>query len=156
MKRTYILLLLGSVLLLAGCQTREKAEQIQEELSVLIQEKEKPIHVRGKSEPVSIQEENQAPVQEEEYTVISPENLCPFTVEVYPEALTVGDPLYVSLNFRNNTSTDMFALAEPIGLLHTDGGMVGFHFMESDGKITPWVLFNGASLPKSVGEFWFG
>ena len=84
MKRTILLLILGNFLLI-GCQVREKEIPVQFE-EIQIPDIQSPVQ---KSENLE-----QVQEQEQEYTV-SPDRLCPFEVEIYPEIIIVGDPLYI-------------------------------------------------------------
>ena len=117
------LLLIFMGILLTGCFTQEE-----------------------KYEPY-IQSEHMAHVQDEyafhvpegEFATIAPENLCPFTVDVYPNVLHVGDPLYVRLNFRNNTGQDTYAYARRIDSMEIDHSLVEFHLKDFSGVI-PWAV----------------
>ena len=92
------------------------------------------------------QERNKAPFQwtfqEKEYTLISPESLCPFTVEVYPEVLYVGDPLYVHMNFRNNTDKDTYAYAVPIRGTGIEYFVIEFYLKHGFREMIPWSVAN--------------
>jgi len=85
-----------------------------------------------------VQEEHASCVQEGECTAIPPENLCPFTVDIYPEVLHVGDPLYVRLNFRNNTDEDTYAYARRSGSTEIEASLVEF-YLKSE-AIIPWAI----------------
>ena len=62
--------------------------------------------VRGHESPEQVTGgRHSAFLQSHEFTRISPDTICPFTVEVYPEVLHFGDPLYARLNFKNDTDT---------------------------------------------------
>lgn len=73
-----------------------------------------------------------------EYT-IRPKNLCPFTLEVYPKVVHVGDPFYVQLNFRNTTNTDAYA---PIRM-GIEYGPFALYLSENVRSIIPWHVSGG-------------
>jgi len=152
MKRIYLQLFLGSFILITGCQTREQenTDQIQEEIPIIIHENEKSIYLQGANMPFAVQKEHAAPDQEEDYTAISPESLCPFTVDVYPEVLYVGDPLYIRMNFNNSTKADTYAYARPFNSTHIDTKIIEYYFKEQyPMQFIPWgiadVFFDGGS-----------
>jgi len=82
--------------------------------------------------------------QGKEYTRISPDNLCPFTVDVYPEELYVGDPLYVRLKFKNNTDRDTYAPAEILARSDLESYIVSFYLICS-GEVLPLAVASGYS-----------
>jgi len=84
-----------------------------------------------------------------EYTYVAPEHLCPFTVEIYPEVLLVGDPLYIRMNFRNNTDRDAYAYARRFSSMEIERFFVEFHLKQLR-EIIPWVVSHmgdGGMLP---------
>ena len=84
--------------------------------------------------------------QGKEYTRVASGNLCPFTVEVYPEILYVGDPLHVRINFQNNTDENTYVDIFP---LVVDVFDVEFYFRH-DREILNWSVGNlggGSKLP---------
>ena len=86
-------------------------------------------------------------IQKMELTKFPPVNLCPFTVDIYPKNSRLGDPIYIRMNFQNNTDNETFAIAEALDYVdyYILGGIVAFHFMKSDGVILPWGIFDGYS-----------
>jgi len=81
-------------------------------------------------------------IRKGELTWDEPQNLCPFTVDIYPEVLCVGDPLYVRLNFHNNTNMDTYAYAKPMNINWPDAGHVIFR-LKVDQETIPWWTYNG-------------
>jgi len=83
-----------------------------------------------------------------------PQNLCPFTVEVYPTTLYVGDPLYIRLNFQNNTHADAYAHA---GLIYPrrdiEENMFAFYF-KCGNEIIPWNVSDGFGHPGNSSYVW--
>jgi hypothetical protein len=77
-----------------------------------------------------------------EYSMFAPEHLCPFTVEVYPEVLYWGDPLYVRMKFRNNTDKDAYAFASPFESRHILFFVLGFYF-KCPNETIPWSVSSG-------------
>jgi hypothetical protein len=73
--------------------------------------------------------------QGREYTHDASGNLCPFTVEVYPEVLYVGEPLHVRINFRNNTDKDTYVGIFP---LRVRAAEVEFYFRHGYGEVITW------------------
>jgi hypothetical protein len=96
---------------------------------------------------------------------VVPDNLCPFTVEVYPPVLYVGDPLYVQMNFRNNTDEDAYAHARSFNRMYIERSLLEFHFKTGfRGEIIPWgllknnlfdVSFVDGIVPVSVPAMFF-
>jgi len=82
-------------------------------------------------------------IQEVEYLVgVPPKNLCPFTVDIYPEILHAGDPLYVRINFHNTTNLDAYAIV--FGGYAMDKGHVEFYLREDrDSRLVRWHTYNG-------------
>jgi len=82
-------------------------------------------------------------VQGVEYLVgIPPKNLCPFTLDIYPEILHAGDPLYVRINFHNTTSSDAYAIV--FDEYAIDKGNVEFYLREERGPhLVRWRTYNG-------------
>jgi len=123
MKRVYVLLLLGSVIILVGCDVREEKKVFQ-----VRDERTYPVLEKGYT-----------PVQEGDYVGGTPENLCPFTVDIYPEVLYVGDPLYVRLNFQNNTDRDAYAYANRFGGGHIERYILEVH-LKGPREMIPWIV----------------
>ena len=178
MRKTILLLLLGCFFLI-GCQGREKENTVQEEVILTfaqknenldkVFEKENTDHDEEMSDPFQrtknakqeegvqspIQRnENLGQVQEDEYTR-SPSRPCPFEVEIYPASITIGDPLYVRLNFHNNTDMNTYVYA---GSLHNQGMAVrsqfaSFYLKEITGETTPWKVYTGVFDGNTVFTF---
>jgi len=62
-------------------------------------------------------------------------NLCHITIDVYPEVLHVGDPLYIRVNFHNNTSVVTYAYSICVG--DVDAMNIWFDWRECE-KIYAW------------------
>ena len=110
MKKRLVLLAIGGSVLLASCHVSEIADTPQ-------------IH------------EMENKISSGEFR---PNILCPFSVDIYPEILYVGDPLYVRMNFFNNTNLDTYAHAGFIHALHVASECVAFDLLLSDGNFIPW------------------
>ena len=137
MTKQFLSLIFVCIFLILGCRT-------QEEEYVPYVQNEHGAHV---------QEEYTFHVQEGgEYTAVSPENLCPFTVDIYPDVLHVGDPLYVRLNFRNNTDRDAYVCVRCCDGLVINYTVAEFHLKHSE--FIPWSVSSGMGLSGRVTPFW--
>ena len=75
--------------------------------------------------------------------MVVPEPLCSFTVEVYPKVLHFGDPLYVRLNYKNNTDVDAYVYADTDFVAgRIECGTFAFHLRAGD-VIIPWNVRSG-------------
>jgi hypothetical protein len=128
MRQLCLFLFFGSIFFLIGCRVPEKESVVQPQGECITQ------------------------FQEKEYTTVIPEKICPFTVEVYPETLYVGDPLYVRINFQNNTNMD--AYATPLDYNDIDERMIEFYLKDSAGQIISWSIFEGGGWPGNNIYVW--
>lgn len=65
-----------------------------------------------------------------------PKDVCPFTLEIYPEKVLAGDPVYVRITFEN--TTDSYAWVPANDLVFDTLGNVVSYFKQDSGRTLPW------------------
>ena len=75
-------------------------------------------------------------------TWINPDPLCSFTIEIYPESLRFGDPLYVRLRYENNSDTDAYVCPTPLSTSSVES-VVSAYYLRTNEVVIPWVIRSG-------------
>ncbi len=80
------------------------------------------------------------------------EDLCPFTIGIYPSRLLAGDVVYARLDFTNTRNTPVWAPATPL-YADIDFGILTYYFMDKEENQYVWkkYMWPGNSLGKG---FW--